>query len=104
MDINTKMINELDSLKHGFITYMLNLITLFMASFSFLETADILLKIISIFIALVVLYFTRRRLKKDLHVRDIEIQIKQAQLEQEQHRLYILMEESKKKSQQYDDD
>lgn len=81
--------------KSSVITYLMNLATLSVASLTFIEGADILLKCISVIVALVVLFFTYRRLKRDLKLRDIEIKIKESQERQEDQKLYMLMQQTK---------
>lgn len=86
---------EIHSIKHGVVTYLMNVLTFAFASVTFIETADVLLKSISVVLAGFVLYFTVKRLRRDLKLRDTEIRIKELQERQEDQKLYVLMHQSK---------
>lgn len=77
-------------------TYIGNLCALLLAGIGYIDTIDIGIKLISLAIAGVVLYFTVRRMKREIQVRNLEIEIFLLKKQQEEHNLHLLMEKSKK--------
>lgn len=76
-------------IKHSIVTYILNGVTFLFAGIAYIEAVNLSIKIISLMIAVIVFVFTFRRHR-------IELKIKRKQLEQEDLKTYILMEQSKK--------